>query len=91
MKPRSKRHQPWKPRDKELVHVVNVEHIEVAIWCRRSLLFTAYSVTLHQRYFWKLKQQYRTTPMIDVYRLNVAVMALELAHTWILQQERREV
>jgi hypothetical protein len=45
---------------------------------------------LHQRYFWKLKQQYRTTTTIDAQRISLAVMALELAHAWILSQERRK-
>jgi hypothetical protein len=89
-RPRRKKQQTWQPRDRELVHVVNVENIEVAIWARRYLCSTVYSVTLHQRYFWKLKQQYRTTTTIDAQRISLAVMALELAHAWILSQERRK-
>lgn len=87
-RPKKKR-QTWQPRDRQLAHVINVEHIEAAIWARRTPAYTTYSVTLHQRYWWKLKRQYRTTPMIDGHRLGLAVMALELAGTWILQQEER--
>jgi hypothetical protein len=87
---RRKTYPPWKPRDRELVHVVNLEHIEVAIWARRSVLWTAYSITLHQRYWWKLKRQYRTTTTVDGHRIALAVMAMELAHSWILAQEKRK-
>lgn len=85
-----KHYPPWKPRDRELVHVVSVEHVECAIWARRSLTWTSYSVTLQQRFWWKLKRQYRTTTTIDGHGISLAVMALELAHAWILKQERRE-
>ena len=78
-----RRPKKWKPRAQKTVHVVGLEDVQAVVWKRRSGLGHSYSVSVHQRCFWRSKREYRHTMFIDEHRIALAVMALELAHTWI--------
>jgi hypothetical protein len=79
----------WKSPERYLAHVVVIDDIQVCVWKRsRVAVWPCLTVTLHQRFYWRARREYRAGTHIDAARIRLALMALELAQDWILAQER---